>query len=289
MPQPVLCCDLDGVVWLGDEPIPGAARAVERLRSAGIRVVFATNNSSATLLDYAARLARVGIPVDTRDIVSSATAAARWCRGEFAPDARLLLHAGAGVREALRDAGFTDLTDAGDAAPTGDRFAFDAVVCGWHRTFDFERLARAADAVRAGARFVATNLDPTYPDAARRLPGNGALVAAVAAAGGRPPDVVTGKPEPAMVDLVRARAGAEPGIVVGDRVTTDGALAARLGWPFALVLSGVSGPGGEEPVPEPAPEYVVRDLRELADRLVAPATASHLPGAPDGSDSGGHV
>jgi ribonucleotide monophosphatase NagD (HAD superfamily) len=119
---------------------------------------------------------------------------------------------------------------------------------------------------RAGARFIATNLDPTYPAANGLLPGAGALVAAVATAGGRRPEVA-GKPEPAMAALVRARYE-NPVVMIGDRPSTDGVFAAALGVPFALVLSGVAGTDGEESVPDPPPAFVARDLGELAPQLV---------------------
>ncbi|HEY5013638.1 MAG TPA: HAD family hydrolase, partial [Acidimicrobiia bacterium] len=166
----VVCCDLDGVVWRGDDPIPGAADGVAGLRAGGLRVVFVTNNSSGTRAEYAAKLAACGVPAAAGDVLSSAMAAARLLGGELAPGSRVLACAGPGVREALAGAGLVAV----EAAPA------DAVIVGWHRDFDFDGLARAADAVRGGARFVATNLDPTYPSANGVLPGNGALVAAVA-------------------------------------------------------------------------------------------------------------
>jgi ribonucleotide monophosphatase NagD (HAD superfamily) len=144
------------------------------------------------------------------------------------------------------------------------------VVVGFHRNFDFDGLQRAADAVRAGARFVATNLDATYPIPGGLLPGAGSIVAAVATASGRTPEVA-GKPAPAAAAMVRHRLG-DRGVMVGDRPTTDGALADQLGWPFALVLSGVASyePGpGEEPVPDPPPPFVGADLLALVPSLVA--------------------
>ena len=137
---------------------------------------------------------------------------------------------------------------------------------GFHRDFDFDGLTRAADAARAGARFVATNLDPTYPVHGGVVPGAGALVAAVATAAGRTPEVA-GKPEAPMADLVRSRFGTA-GVVVGDRPSTDGVFAAALGWPFALVLSGVAGSAGGEAVPDPPPPFVAADLAHLVPRLL---------------------
>jgi glycerol 3-phosphatase-2 len=252
---PVICCDLDGVIWRGDVPIPGSASAVARLRDAGARVVFLTNNSSGRIADYVARLGAAGIEADGDDVGSSAQAAAALVAQQLPAGARVLACAGAGVVEALEATGF----HAVDTEPAS------AVVVGWHRTFDFERLARAADAVRAGALFVATNADPTYPSADGLLPGAGAIVAAVATAAGRQP-VVAGKPHPPMVALVRARFG-NVGVMVGDRPSTDGALAAALGWPFALVLSGVVGSVGEERIPEPRPALVGADLVAIVPEL----------------------
>ena len=253
----VVCCDLDGVLWRGDDPIPGASAAVGTMRGAGLRVAFLTNNSSGTVEDYLAKLRHMGVDAGAHDLMTSAMAAADLLAGTLSSGARVLACAGAGVVEALEHAGF----DVVQRAPA------DAVVVGWHRTFDFDGLARAVDAIRSGARFVATNTDPTYPVPGGVLPGNGAIVAAVATAARRRPEVA-GKPERATVEMVRRRLG-ERGVVVGDRPSTDGALAAALGWPFAMVLSGIGGAGGEEGVPDPPPRWVADDLQSLARTLVS--------------------
>jgi 4-nitrophenyl phosphatase len=149
-----------------------------------------------------------------------------------------------------------------------------AVVVGFHRKFDFDELDRASAAVRSGARFIATNLDATYPVPGGMIPGSGAIAAAVATASGRAPEVA-GKPERPMVDLIRARFGSS-GLVVGDRPSTDGALADALGWPFALVLSGVTrrdAPPGGESIPEPPPPFVADDLAALVPQLIDATTA----------------
>ena len=164
-----------------------------------------------------------------------------------------------GVREALTSEGLTPVDD-GPA---------EAVVVGFHREFDYAALDRASHAVRAGARFVATNLDATYPVPGGLIPGAGSLVAAVATAAGSTPEVA-GKPEQPTCDLIRERFG-ETGVVVGDRPSTDGALADALGWPFALVLSGVTAataPPGGEAIPDPPPPFVGADLGELAAALI---------------------
>jgi glycerol 3-phosphatase-2 len=251
----VVCCDLDGVVWRGDQPIPGSAGGIAVLRDAGFRVVFVTNNSSGTRSEYAEKLRSCGVPARPEDVLSSGMAAARLLAADLPAGSRVLPFSGPGVREALEEAGLVPV----DSEPVA------AVVAGWHRDFDFDSLARAADAVRGGARFVATNIDPTYPTAQGVMPGAGALVAALSTASGRVAEVA-GKPYAPMASLVVDACGTQ-GVMVGDRPSTDGAFAAALGWPFALVLSGIAGADGEEAVPDPAPAFVAADLGALAPLL----------------------
>ena len=261
--RPVVCCDLDGVVWRGDEPIPGAGAAISDLRKVGVRVVFVSNNSSQPVGEVAAKLGAAGAPTAPEDVVTSAISASSLLASALDPGSPVLACAGPGVVEALAAAGLH----------TVDRPPAAAVVVGFHRGFDFEELDRASAAVRAGARFVATNLDATYPVPGGMIPGSGAITAAVATAAGRAPEVA-GKPEQPMVDVIRERFGST-GVVVGDRPSTDGALAAELGWPFALVLSGVTQreahPGGEA-IPVPPPPFVAADLATLVPRLVQATT-----------------
>lgn len=258
---PVVVCDLDGVIWRGDEPITPAAGGIAALRDAGLRVAFVSNNSSQPVAEVADKLTRFGVPAEPDDVLTSAIAAAGLLAHRLAPGARVLACAGPGVIEALERVGLEPVTN-GPA---------EAVVVGFHRTFDFDELDRAAKAIRAGAIFVATNLDATYPmPGGEMLPGTGAITAAVATATGCQPEVA-GKPEAATVALVRERFG-DHGVVVGDRPSSDGALAAALGWPFALVLSGVTAavaPPGGEAIPSPAPPFVGADLGALAPALIS--------------------
>jgi HAD superfamily hydrolase (TIGR01450 family) len=256
---PVVACDLDGVIWRGDDPIAPAADGIAQLRAAGLRVAFVSNNSNSPVGDVVAKLERMGVPAAPADVVTSAIAAAWLLAQTLAPGARVLACAGPGVREALAAEGLTAVAD-GPA---------EAVVVGFHREFDYAALDRASRVVREGARFVATNLDATYPVPGGLIPGAGALVAAVATAAGSRPEVA-GKPEQPTVDLIRERFGAT-GVVVGDRPSTDGALADALAWPFALVLSGVTAavaPPGGEAIPDPAPPFVGDDLGALAPALI---------------------
>lgn len=241
--------DLDGVIWLAEDPIPGAAGAVARLREAGEPVVFVTNNSSQPVGEVEAKLARHGVPAEG-DVITSGMAAASLVQ----PGERVLVCGGPGVVEAIEGRGAVPVRD-GDA---------DAVMVGFHRDFDYERLRIAATAVRRGARLLATNDDATYPTPDGPIPGGGAILAAVATGAGVSP-TVAGKPNAPMADLVRARLGSE-GVMVGDRPDTDGRFARVLGYRFALVHTGVT---LAHEVIDPTPDLVAADLRALVDELLA--------------------
>ena len=207
-------CDLDGVVWLARQAIAGAPDAIARLRASGRRVLFVTNNSFSVVAEQEQALAAIGIPA-VGDVVTSSQAAAFLIE----PGETVLVCGGPGVVEAVQARGARPVS-------TGDA---DAVVVGFHRDFDYERLRLASDAVRRGARLIATNDDATYPTPDGLIPGGGAIVAAVAVASGATP-VVAGKPHPPMASLVAERCGPEfastTAIMVGDRWSTDGLFAA---------------------------------------------------------------
>ena len=240
--------DLDGVIWLGDQPIAGSADAVARLRAAGQTVVFVTNNSSEPVGFVEAKLAHHGIPAAGDVLTSAMAAAALVDPGEVA-----LVCAGPGVDEALAARGVRTVRE-GKA---------DVVVVGFHRDFDYGRMVAASAAVRGGARLLATNDDATYPTPDGLIPGGGAILAAVSTASGVVPEVA-GKPNTPMADLLRARVGGD-GVMVGDRPDTDGRFAVALGYRFGLVLSGVT---TALPV-EPTPDLVADDLAELVDGALA--------------------
>ncbi len=244
--------DLDGVVWLGSQPIPGAADAVAALRGAGHRVAFCTNNSSRTVAGYVDKLTAAGLQTEPDDVLTSAQAAALLVE----PGERVLAVADDGVREALARRGAVVVDPHDDAE-------VDAVMVGYWRAFDYDAMDVASRAVLGGARFLATNTDPRYPHETGFSPGCGAIVASIATATGRAPEVA-GKPHDAMVRLVRGRCG-DHGVVVGDTPATDGALAAALGWPFGLVLTGNTSPA-EVPA-DTDPEWVGADLAELVERF----------------------
>lgn len=240
--------DLDGVVWLADQPIPGSAAAIARLRAAGERVLFCTNFSVLPVSEVEAKLARHGIPAQG-DVVTSAMAGALLVE----PGERVLVCGGPGVTEAVLSRGATPVR----SGPA------DAVLVGMHEDFDYERLTVALQVVHEGARLLATNDDPTYPTASGLLPGAGAIVAAIERASGVRA-VVAGKPHAPMAQLVRARLG-PVGMMVGDRPDTDGCFAGALQYRFALVLSGIAGSAADA---DPAPDLVADDLADLVEQVL---------------------
>lgn len=243
--------DLDGVIWLAEQPIPGAAEAVAMLRARGERIAFVTNNSSMSVGQYEEKLSRIGIDgVDARgELFTSAMAAATLVE----PGEHVIVLGGAGVIEALEARGAL-LVEGTEA---------DVVMVGLYRDFDYERLTAAATAARRGARLIGTNDDATYPTPSGPVPGAGSLLAAVEKASGVTA-VVAGKPYEPMAALLRARLGPS-GTVVGDRPDTDGRMARVLGYRFALVLTGVSARGEHF---DPEPDLVADDLASLVAQNV---------------------
>jgi 4-nitrophenyl phosphatase len=262
----VVLCDLDGVVWLGGVPIAGSVAAVDRLRAAGVRVVFVTNSSAPTIAEHTATLAGIGITADG-DVISSSTAAAELIgEGE-----RVLVCGGPGVVEAVASAGAMPFGgDDLEAVAAG----VDVVIAGLHRSFDYERLRLATTAIRDGARFVATNRDPLFPTPGGPIPGGGSIVAAIATATGVEPETA-GKPLPPMVRAVRRLLGDEVPpdrlVVVGDQVSTDGRFAAALGCRFAIVRTGNTAPGVTV---DPSPDFDGSDLSGVVAELLATRTST---------------
>jgi HAD superfamily hydrolase (TIGR01450 family) len=253
--------DLDGVVWWGDELIPGADAAIRVLLERGHRVVACTNHAHSPQVKRAA-LDRLGVA--QFPVVTSAEAAAARCE----PGERVLVLGDPSLVEVLAGAGL-EVLDV-HAWPDGATLPpVDAVVVGATSRWDRSRVGMTADVIRMGARFLATNDDATFPtsgpDGPRLLPGNGALVAAVAVASGRSPEV-TGKPHPATAALLVQRHGAVD-VVVGDKPETDGGLARELGARFGLVLSGVT-TSDHLPV-DPSPDWIGADLAALVDTALS--------------------
>jgi len=230
----VALLDLDGVVYVGPEAVPGVPDALAAARGAGMRLGFVTNNAARTPEDVAEHLTALGVPARAEDVITSSQAAAAVVAELLSPGARVLPVGGAGVAAALTAVGL-EVVDRAEDDPV-------AVVQGYGRDVGWVQLAEAVVAVRNGARHVATNVDATLPSPRGALPGNGALVGVVSAITGQEP-LVTGKPDPAMHAECVRRTGARRPLVVGDRLDTDIEGARRAGAASLLVLTGVTDPG----------------------------------------------
>jgi glycerol-1-phosphatase len=244
--------DLDGVMFLGDEPIPGAAESVARLRKLGKGITFVTNNSSRTQAEVAEHLTTVGVAASPDEVETSALSTAAILAERGVGTAFVVGEEG--IRQALGGAGIKVVDRDADRA--------DAVVIGWDRGADYDKLMRAALLVQRGAEFIATNADASYPaPGGERWPGAGALLAAVETTVGRRAEVI-GKPHAPILVRALARAGGGRPLVVGDRIDTDIAGAAGLGWDCLLVLSGISS-AADAAAADPAPTYVGADVSAL--------------------------
>jgi glycerol-1-phosphatase len=225
-----LLFDLDGVLYRGDDPVAGAPETIHALREAGATIRFLTNNSARTPDEVAERLRRMGIEADAAEVVTSANATAALLRREGASGTAYVIGEN-GIRTALAGIGI-QVVD-------GEPQRADLVVVGWDRDLTYDRLRIAALLIQRGARLVATNADATYPAADGLWPGGGAILAAVVTATGATPTVV-GKPSRPMFEAAAEATGARHPLVIGDRLDTDVAGAAAMGWDSLLVLTGAS-------------------------------------------------
>lgn len=251
----VALMDLDGVVYRGKQAVAHAVEAIAAARDGGMRMCYVTNNALRPPAEVAAHLSELGVPTAAADVVSSAHAAARVLAERLPAGANVLVVGGAGLREAVAQRGLVAVADAAGGPA--------AVVQGFDPEMTYARLAEATLAVRAGALWVASNTDATVPTERGLLPGNGALVALVAAATGQRP-VVAGKPEWALHAESVGRSGARRPIVVGDRLDTDIEAASRAGAPSLLVLTGVATAADLFHAPGPhRPTFLSADLRGL--------------------------
>jgi HAD superfamily hydrolase (TIGR01450 family) len=258
--------DLDGVIYLIDKAIPGAAEAVAELRSAGISLAYATNNASRRAADVAALLSGMGVPATAAEVLTSAGAAAALLAERLPAGAPVLVVGAEALRAEVRDVGLTPVQTLEDKPA--------AVVQGFGPDVGWKILAEAALSVRAGATWVATNTDRTLPSARGPLPGNGSLVAVLRTALNREPDVVVGKPQPALFTTAASLSHAQRPLVVGDRLDTDIEGAVGAGMDSLLVLTGVSGPAELlSTPPSRRPTYVAADLTGL----FRPDTAARIP------------
>ncbi len=225
-----LITDMDGVLWRGHDPLPGLVEFFQFLRQHHIQFVCATNNASTLGEKLAERLQGWGADVRPEEIVTSSSATADYLATILPAGARLYVIGMEGLRVPLRDKGFEFAED-----------HVEAVVVGIDWNVTYNHLKRAALNIRAGAKFIGTNGDRTFPNPEGIVPGNGALLAAIETATDVKP-IVMGKPEPVLyqMSLKRMNAVPEQTLVLGDRLETDILGAVRLNLKSALVLSGVT-------------------------------------------------
>ncbi|MDN5718086.1 MAG: HAD-IIA family hydrolase [Janibacter sp.] len=257
-----LVCDLDGVVYAGDRAIE---HAPETLNALTVPVIFATNNASRTPHRVGEHLRRLGVNTTDEAVLTSAQAAARVLARDLPSGSPVLAIGGPGVGEALRAAGLRPVGSDGELPM--------AVVQGFGQAVTAADLAEAAHAIRAGARWVATNDDVTVPTERGPAPGNGSLVAAVRMAVEVDAEVI-GKPHPPMYQMAAEVLGLAPPrmIAVGDRLETDIRGAVATGMSGALVLTGVHGPADAAAAPrELRPDFIMTDLRGLLEEYPSAA------------------
>lgn len=260
----VAVLDLDGVVYRGQEAVPGAPEALNAAQAAGMQLAFVTNNAARPPAAVGEHLRRLGVGAADDDVVTSAQAAARLLATDLAPGSPVLLVGGVGLEEAVRERGLRPVGSAEDDPV--------AVVQGYGPDVRWSLVMTAATLVAHGLPWVASNTDMTVPTARGRAPGNGALVALICDFSGRQPRVA-GKPQRALFEETLRRVGGERPLVVGDRLDTDIEGAVAMGWDSLLVLTGVTGLAELVAAgPKHRPTYVAPDLAALAQPSPAPTT-----------------
>ena len=246
--------DLDGTIYRGERALPGATETIAGLRAAGRRIVFLSNKPIDTRETYARKLRRLGIPARTEDVINSSFVLARYLAAR-SPHARLFVIGEPPLLAELRRAGFL-------ITPNGRRA--DWVVIAFDRTFDYAKLSGALQAVRRGARLIATNPDRTCPVEGDEIPDCAAMIGAVEGATGKRVEVIVGKPSRITLKACLAQMGlrARDCLMVGDRLETDIRMGRDAGMATALVLTGVT---NRQALRRSAirPDFILTDLRQL--------------------------
>lgn len=267
-----LLIDLDGVVWIGREPVPGSPGALAELLAAGKEIVFVTNNPTHPPAEYASRLQGMGVDVGPERVVTAGMVAARLAAAAAGPGGGVFVIGAEPLKEMVATAGATNLVgEAGEAA--------DAVVVSGHRDFDYGELRIAKRALDGGAALLATSRDPTMPMPGGEWPGTGAVLAAVETASGRRAEIA-GKPERHLFEMALAALQPSRGsfrtndvrkeprdddvrvAMVGDRVSSDIAGGRAAGLETILVLSG-TGDREDAERAKTAPDHVLDSLAGL--------------------------
>lgn len=252
--------DMDGVLYRGDTPLPGVLETLNTLRAKGIQVAYLTNNASQHREELVAKMVRLGMPCTMDQMWGSAYITARYLAQE-APGARVFIVGTSGLSRELQEAGLT-------IVPTSEGATH--VVAGLDWGLTYEKLRQAHYAICDGARFIATNLDPTYPDTLlTTTPGGGAIVSVLRTSTGVEPTVM-GKPQTLGIAQIAASWGVGPHemVAVGDRLDTDVAAAKAFGCLAVLVLTGIaSRTEAEQADGVQRPDVILHDLTELLPLL----------------------
>ncbi len=248
--------DMDGVIYAGTQPLPGAQAFVAHLQAEGTPFLFLTNNSSRTPDQYVEKLASLGIHVDAQRVFTSALATAAWLKAQAPAGAPIYLIGERGIREALTAAGFR-LVDRHEEA--------EYVVVGFDSQFTYAKAKEAAFAIQRGVPFIATNTDVSLPTEQGPAPGAGSIIAMLETATGVKAQVI-GKPERGIFELALARLGTTPEetAIVGDRYETDIVGGQRAGLKTIGVLCGVTS-AEQFAAANPPPDWVFADLAELLE------------------------
>jgi glycerol 3-phosphatase-2 len=250
-----LLIDLDGVVWIGREPVPGAPEVLAALLAAGKPIVFVTNNPGKFPAAYAERLRGLGVEVDAQQIVTAGVVAARLAGEAAGPGGGVFVIGGAPLKEMVAATG-ARLLEGEEGREAG------VVVVSGHRDFNYAELLSAKRALDGGAALFATSHDPTMPMPGGEWPGTGAILAAVETASGRAAEIA-GKPERHLFEMALAALGDSSRVaMVGDRISSDIDGGRRAGLETILVLSGTTTREQAEAA-EPPPDHVVDDLTAL--------------------------
>jgi len=265
--------DLDGVIYRGHTPLSGAKQTAEWLCAAGYEVYYFTNNSTKTRESYVDLMAGYGITTDPDHVVTSASLTARYFSDNGLLPATALVVGEGGLAAELRRIGLRVIRRRG-------KLPIHYVVVGMDRQFTYRKLHEAQQAIRSGAKFIATNRDPTYPVEDNVIPGGGSIVAAVATAAQQEP-LLIGKPSPQAGQLITQYAGVAPdeALIVGDRLETDIEMGRRAGLWTCLVLTGISRLEEVQALPpESRPHWVISSISQLPELLQGHApTSEGLP------------
>ena len=250
--------DLDGTLYLGDQPLPGAARLLDALRELGRTILFVSNNPTRTPVEYVEKLGRLGVQASEGEVINTVLTTVEWVRREH-PDARVFAIAEEPLLDALRAAGVRLCEDPGE---------IDVVIASFDRALNYRKLQIAFDALwrRRDTRLLATNIDRYCPTPEGGQPDTGALVAALETCTGRRCEEHFGKPGRVMGEAItrRLQLPSADCVVVGDRLYTDLAAAKRGGMAGAVVITGETEPADLASLDESEqPEFVLARVDQL--------------------------